>query len=111
MNARARRGTGLMSLAGAALGALVGGALGVGVPLILARVTSRALMSYEALALVLAPGAYLVSWVTGWSMQQESALLCYGLSLVLTPLVLGALVGGALGALWGDRGPNGDART
>ena len=99
-------------MAGAGLGAAIGSVAGFVVPLVAARLTSRSLLSHEVITLLLAPGAYMVSWMTGWPMQQESALLCYGFSFILTPLALGALIGGALGWVMGAQAaPNRDART
>ena len=103
---------GLLRLAGAVLGGAIGAAAGFALPLLLARISPRSPLSYEWLTLLLAPGAHVVSWSTGWPLQQESALLCYGFSLVLTPLALGALVGSALGwTMAPHREPNRGAPT
>lgn len=79
-----------------ASGALAGGLLG----LVPALATWAGLpVSMEIVALVGTPGAYLVSWISGWPLEQEAALACYAIGFVITPPLVLAPFGSVAAAL------------
>ncbi len=84
-----------------AIGALVGAVGGVALGTLAVGGVSHGVLRVpqQAVFLVATPAAHVVSWVSGWPLEQEAALLCYGVGFVITvPLVSGA-IGAVVGAL------------
>ena len=45
------------------------------------------------------PGAHLVSWLSGWPLEQEAALACYALGFAITPPIVLGVIGAVVGLL------------
>jgi hypothetical protein len=53
----------------------------------------------EVIALAGAPGAHLMSWVTGWPLEREGAIACYLVGFAITPPMVLAPLGALVAAL------------
>ncbi len=56
-------------------------------------------ISMEVIALVGAPGARLVSWLTGWPLEQEAGLACLAIGFAITPPLVLAPLGAVVATL------------
>jgi hypothetical protein len=83
----------LGALAGAGGGALVGG-------LTLVLLWNGVLpIPTAVLTAIATPAAHLISWLSGWPLEQEAAIMCYALGAALTFVVLPTSIGAVVGAL------------
>lgn len=69
-----------------------GAALAVFGLLLLGRVEGSLLSS--GVLWIATPGAHVVSWISGWPLQQEASLACYAVRIFATTALAGALMGG-----------------
>ncbi|WP_236607778.1 hypothetical protein [Sandaracinus amylolyticus] len=90
---------GLRLLLGSIVGALVGASSLLGLWLV--ATLHRGLPLSGTAWVIATPGAQVVSWLTGWPLEQESGQLCYALGLPLTVFAAGFVGGGTVGALAG----------
>jgi hypothetical protein len=89
------------------LGAGGGAALAIACVLLAAQVGTSQLLASPVVIAIATPAAHVVSWIIGWPLRQEAALVCYALGFLFTIAGLGALAGGVAGGL---AGPRADAR-